>query len=263
MEDQGTPPTPSTPESVERAKANIERCLAAYDERGEAGLQEELDRMYPGTVADDGKPINMTLDPYPPGMEPASLSRSQETAASQNSNSAEALLQPPAPESASQPASTPDDGYPIKVDVDPYPPEYRPTVVKNSRTPAPPDCPHVTEGLTGDQPETASQDEEAAQTSAETSEQHGPWEGEVPGSRKQLGHGLYAFDLDGPVPMHVVAGPPMPTVKYRPGMEDELLRSSAENADHAPAVQEPAALNPPMASPEAKLPDTPAGVMKK
>jgi hypothetical protein len=31
------------------ARQNMERCLAAYDEQGEEGLQRELDQMYPGT----------------------------------------------------------------------------------------------------------------------------------------------------------------------------------------------------------------------
>lgn len=84
------------------------------------------------------------------------------------------------------------------------------------------------------------QDEETAETSA----QDGPWQGEVPGSRRQLGHGLYAFDLDGPVPMHIVAGPPMRTVKYRPGMEAELSQSSGTSPDEAPAVEESAASRP-------------------
>ena len=30
---------------------NLERCLEALDTNGEAGLQAELDRMYPGTAA--------------------------------------------------------------------------------------------------------------------------------------------------------------------------------------------------------------------
>ncbi|MGC1449836.1 MAG: hypothetical protein WA830_07355 [Candidatus Sulfotelmatobacter sp.] len=152
------PPTPSTPESVERAIANIERGLEALDSRGEQGLQDFLDQLYPGT---------------------------QRT-----------------------------------------PLEYPKT--------------DVTEGLTGDQPEIVSRDEEAAQTSAE----HGPWDGEIPGTRVALGHGMYAFDLGGDVPMHIVAGPPMRTVKYQPGMEAELSQSSRTSADEAPAVEGPVAPRP-------------------
>ena len=33
------------------AQRNLERCLRALDEHGEAGLQAELDRLYPGTSA--------------------------------------------------------------------------------------------------------------------------------------------------------------------------------------------------------------------
>jgi hypothetical protein len=33
------------------AESNVERCLTALEQRGEAGLQEELDRMFPGTKA--------------------------------------------------------------------------------------------------------------------------------------------------------------------------------------------------------------------
>ena len=49
MQDEGTPPTKSTPESIERAKANIERGLDALDSGGEEGLQDFLDQLYPGT----------------------------------------------------------------------------------------------------------------------------------------------------------------------------------------------------------------------
>jgi hypothetical protein len=43
------PPTKSTRESIERAVANIERGLEALDSRGEEGLQDFLDQLYPGT----------------------------------------------------------------------------------------------------------------------------------------------------------------------------------------------------------------------
>lgn len=155
MRDPETPPTKSTPESVERAIANIERGLEALDSRGEQGLQDFLDQLYPGT---------------------------QRT-----------------------------------------PLEYPKT--------------DVTEGLTGDQPEIISRDEEGAQTSAE----HGPWEGEIPGTRVALGHGMYAFDVGGEVPMHVVVGPPLPVVQYQPGMEPNESQSPGTNADQAPAVEEPTA----------------------
>ena len=158
MKDTGTPVTKSTPESIERAMANLERGLDALDSRGEEGLQDFLDQLYPGT----------------------------------------------------------------------------------QQTPAPPDDPNVkvTEGLTSDQAEIVSQEREAAELSA----QHGPWQGEVPGSRRQLGNGLYAFDLAGDVPMHIVAGPPIPAMRYHPGMEPDPSQSLEVPAnDTAPAAGESAA----------------------
>lgn len=34
-----------------RARVNLERCLRALDQRGQQGLQEELDRIYPNPSA--------------------------------------------------------------------------------------------------------------------------------------------------------------------------------------------------------------------
>ena len=36
-------------DELAEAQRNLERCLEALDERGEAGLQHELDRIYPQT----------------------------------------------------------------------------------------------------------------------------------------------------------------------------------------------------------------------
>ena len=41
--------SPSSPHPRE-AERNVERCLHALDERGETGLQAELDRIFPTTV---------------------------------------------------------------------------------------------------------------------------------------------------------------------------------------------------------------------
>src|SRR5579872_1708674 len=46
------------------AKLNLERCLRALDQRGEEGLQKELDRLYPesplqSVILDDGKGMRL------------------------------------------------------------------------------------------------------------------------------------------------------------------------------------------------------------
>lgn len=37
-------------DELAEARRNLERCLKALDEKGEAGLQDELDRLYPQTA---------------------------------------------------------------------------------------------------------------------------------------------------------------------------------------------------------------------
>jgi hypothetical protein len=52
--------SPLSDEEIEQAKENLVRCLDALDQRGEAGLQEELNRIYPLSLAeDDGRPIDL------------------------------------------------------------------------------------------------------------------------------------------------------------------------------------------------------------
>jgi len=53
----GILPVRSSDDSINRATANMVRCLEALDSQGEAGLQVEMDRMYLGTSADDGRPL--------------------------------------------------------------------------------------------------------------------------------------------------------------------------------------------------------------
>ena len=46
------PPKPewtSSRRDIDEAEENVVRCLEALDQRGEEGLQAELDRIYPGT----------------------------------------------------------------------------------------------------------------------------------------------------------------------------------------------------------------------
>ena len=141
---------------MERAKANVEHRLKAYDERGEEGLQDEL-----------------------------------------------------GPDVSRNKANAPD------------------------RTEA-----DVTEGTSQCQPEVVSQAQEATETSADG----GLRPGEIPGTRVAFGHGMYAFDVGGEVPMHVVVGPPVPIVRYQPGMEPNTSRSPETSADDAaPAAEEQAA----------------------
>jgi len=62
---QETSPTKSSAPSAshQRPGENLVRCLDALDQKGEAGLQAELDRLYPPAPAeDDGRPIG-TWDP--------------------------------------------------------------------------------------------------------------------------------------------------------------------------------------------------------
>lgn len=45
-------------DSEQRAKENLIRCLDALDQKGETGLEAELDRIYPPASAeDDGRPL--------------------------------------------------------------------------------------------------------------------------------------------------------------------------------------------------------------
>jgi hypothetical protein len=46
---QSAKPYGHSEEQIRESQMNIERCLRALDQRGEEGLQEELDRIYPGT----------------------------------------------------------------------------------------------------------------------------------------------------------------------------------------------------------------------
>jgi hypothetical protein len=43
------PAASSTPSDLDEAQENLVRCLEGLDQRGEAGLQEALDRIYPAT----------------------------------------------------------------------------------------------------------------------------------------------------------------------------------------------------------------------
>jgi len=65
--DQETSPaaslTPSASGTQEEAQANLERCLAALDQKGEQGLQESLDQIYPRPLL-VRKPIPGTHDSY-------------------------------------------------------------------------------------------------------------------------------------------------------------------------------------------------------
>jgi chorismate synthase len=51
MEVKGKPLNESLNPHGREAQMNLERCLEALDTNGEAGLQAELDRLYPGTKA--------------------------------------------------------------------------------------------------------------------------------------------------------------------------------------------------------------------
>lgn len=49
-----------TEEQLQEAETNIERCFRALDERGEAGLQAELDRIYPPEEKPSGGNVRAT-----------------------------------------------------------------------------------------------------------------------------------------------------------------------------------------------------------
>jgi len=48
---------PTSAASAAIAARNLAHCLRAMEQSGEAGLQKELDRMYPGTKADSSSPL--------------------------------------------------------------------------------------------------------------------------------------------------------------------------------------------------------------
>ena len=48
---------PLSEEDLKIAEDNLVRCLDALDQRGEEGLQDELDRMYPGTERPQRVPL--------------------------------------------------------------------------------------------------------------------------------------------------------------------------------------------------------------
>jgi len=59
---------PTSAASAARAARNVARCLRAMEQSGEAGLQKELDRIYPGTTA-EAEPTKAGLDFRVPGAE--------------------------------------------------------------------------------------------------------------------------------------------------------------------------------------------------
>jgi hypothetical protein len=56
--------SPLSDEEIKTAQDNTERCLDALDQRGEVGLQEELDRIYPPT-SNQPSALHYTLSKAP------------------------------------------------------------------------------------------------------------------------------------------------------------------------------------------------------
>lgn len=55
----------SSPEEIQEAQENTLRCIEALDQKGEAGLQEELDRIYPPTSGKKSIFLHVTPDRSP------------------------------------------------------------------------------------------------------------------------------------------------------------------------------------------------------
>ena len=75
--------SPHSEESLNQAEENLARCLEALDQRGEEGLQDELDRIFPGSerppksgyagiihYTEHPSDVVIRTVPYSPDMEP-------------------------------------------------------------------------------------------------------------------------------------------------------------------------------------------------